>query len=222
MVQIVDPIAAITKTWQNPPTFAHLSGEDVGTWLSSIKLGCEMRGIHRQQWADVALHFLSGDVKDVLAGMKRLIQKIRQLEWKWESFEIGLARICEEANRIRNIAIDWNDSEYGLKKFVHEHPHILSTVGIALIGAGILTITPELAIGLFRLVGFGSAGPIAGSIAAALQSAVYGGGTTGVFSACQSFGMTAAAASPAAITAACAAIAGGRRLAKRARIRAKL
>lgn len=141
-------------------------------------------------------------------------------------------------HKVRNIAIDWNDSEYGLKKFVHEHPHILSTAGMALIGAGILTITPELAIGLFRLVGFGPAGPIAGmdpgyfphelpssrpgSIAAALQSAIYGGGTTGVFSACQSFGMTAAAASPAAITAACAAIAGGRRLAKRARIRAKL
>ena len=94
MVQIVDPIAAITKAWQDAPTFADLAGEDVATWLSDIRRGCEMRGIPRQQWADVALHFLLGDVGDVLASMKQLMQKIGGSEWKWESVEIGLARIC--------------------------------------------------------------------------------------------------------------------------------
>ena len=67
-----------------------------------------------------------------------------------------------DVQTVRNIVINWSDSQYGLKKFVGEHPYILTTIGIALIGAGILTITPELAIGLFRLVGFGPAGPTAG------------------------------------------------------------
>lgn len=94
MAQIVDPIAAIEQTWQNAPSFSNLADENVGTWLSNIRRGCEIRGIPRQQWVDVALHSLSGGVKDVLVGMKRLVQKIGQLAWKWESFEIGLARIC--------------------------------------------------------------------------------------------------------------------------------
>jgi len=48
-----------------------------------------------------------------------------------------------------------------------------------------------------------------GSLAAAIQSALYSGATAGVFSAAQSFAMTTVAASPAAIAAACGAISGG-------------
>jgi len=209
MVQIVDPLTAVLESWKNAPTFSDLPGENVGMWLSKIRLGCKMRGISRQRWTDVAMNFISGELKDVLMGMRKFMQESGQSEWSWESFETDLTGICEEAKRNRNIDIDENDSESGLKKFTREHPHLATTAGIALIGTGSLIIAPALALGALNIVGFSAIGPVAGSLAAALQSVIYGGATTGVFSVCQSFAMTAAVASPAAITGACAFITGG-------------
>ena len=67
-----------------------------------------------------------------------------------------------------------------------------------LIGAavGVTVGAVALPVGLLA-AGFGAGGIVAGSAAAGIQSAVYGGATTGLFSIFQSFG---AAGVPAAIT----------------------
>ena len=94
MVQIVDPLAAVLESWQNAPTFSDLPDENVGMWLSKIRLGCKMRGVPRERWTDVAMHFLSGELRDVLLGMRKFMQENGQSEWKWENFETDLTRIC--------------------------------------------------------------------------------------------------------------------------------
>ena len=67
-----------------------------------------------------------------------------------------------------------------------------------LIGAAVGVTAGAVAIPLtLAAVGFGAAGVVAGSTAATIQSIMYGGLTTGVFSICQSFG---AAGVPVAIT----------------------
>ncbi|KIO20251.1 hypothetical protein M407DRAFT_139678 [Tulasnella calospora MUT 4182] len=68
---------------------------------------------------------------------------------------------------------------------------IATIAGGALLTVGALVIGPALAVGALNLVGFGSAGPVAGSIAAGIQSAVYGGAVTSgsIFALCQSAAM---------------------------------
>ncbi|KAG8903823.1 hypothetical protein FRC01_008975 [Tulasnella sp. 417] len=63
--------------------------------------------------------------------------------------------------------------------------------GGALLTIGAVAIGPAIALGALNVVGFSSAGPVAGSLAAAIQSAVYGGAVTSgsLFALCQSAAM---------------------------------
>ncbi len=72
--------------------------------------------------------------------------------------------------------------------------HHLRVMGGTILGVGVAVTLGALAI---PLAGFGAAGVAAGSIAAATQSAVYGGATTGIFSILQSIGATMAWVTPA-------------------------
>ncbi|KAG8985004.1 hypothetical protein FRB90_004997 [Tulasnella sp. 427] len=63
--------------------------------------------------------------------------------------------------------------------------------GGALLAAGAVVVGPALLVGGLNLVGFSAIGPVAGSIAAGIQSAVYGGavGAGSLFALCQSAAM---------------------------------
>ncbi|KAG8945989.1 hypothetical protein FRC04_012108 [Tulasnella sp. 424] len=52
---------------------------------------------------------------------------------------------------------------------------LAAAAGVALLGGGAVVVGPALAVGALNLIGFSSIGPVAGSIAAGIQSAVYGG-----------------------------------------------
>ncbi|KAG8979719.1 hypothetical protein FRB90_007997, partial [Tulasnella sp. 427] len=64
-------------------------------------------------------------------------------------------------------------------------------VGGVLLVTGAVLIAPALAVGALGLVGFSAIGPVAGSIAAAIQSVIYGGavGAGSLFALCQSAAM---------------------------------
>ena len=72
--------------------------------------------------------------------------------------------------------------------FFHNLP--MASRWLAAFGTGIATMVaaPVVAAALLGVIGFTTGGVAAGSIAAAVQSAVYGGATTGVFAAAQSAG----------------------------------
>ncbi|KAF8956010.1 hypothetical protein BDZ97DRAFT_1925935 [Flammula alnicola] len=77
--------------------------------------------------------------------------------------------------------------------------HIFALLGSGFAAAGLAAILPSLAGVIVNELGFTAGGVLAGSIAASVQSAVYAGSTSGVFSALQSFGATAAVAPPVAL-----------------------
>lgn len=52
---------------------------------------------------------------------------------------------------------------------------LLAVAKIALVVGGTVAVAPALAIGGLGLLGFSAAGPVAGTVAAGVQSAVYGG-----------------------------------------------
>ncbi|KAL0058030.1 hypothetical protein AAF712_015309 [Marasmius tenuissimus] len=81
--------------------------------------------------------------------------------------------------------------EYG--KFKAEHPYIVATaqaVLIAVVTIVVMIYLPPAILSLLQLIGFGTLGPIAGTFAASIQSAFYGGYTCGLFSILQSISMT--------------------------------
>ncbi|KAJ7580342.1 hypothetical protein C8J56DRAFT_961317 [Mycena floridula] len=74
--------------------------------------------------------------------------------------------------------------------------NIAALISTGMIVAGSAMLLPTLAILALNAVGFTLSGVAAGSLAAAIQSAFYGGATTGLFSILQSLGATAAIGSP--------------------------
>ncbi|KAJ7574942.1 hypothetical protein C8J56DRAFT_977868, partial [Mycena floridula] len=74
--------------------------------------------------------------------------------------------------------------------------NIAALISTGMIVAGSAMLLPTLAILALNAVGFTPSGVVAGSLAAAIQSAFYGGATTGLFSILQSLGATAVIGSP--------------------------
>ncbi|KAG9030319.1 hypothetical protein FS837_003294 [Tulasnella sp. UAMH 9824] len=68
---------------------------------------------------------------------------------------------------------------------------LAAVAGGALLTVGAVVVGPALAVGALNLVGFSSVGPVAGSLAATIQSIVYGGavGSGSIFALCQSAAM---------------------------------
>ncbi|KAG8905093.1 hypothetical protein FRC01_008479 [Tulasnella sp. 417] len=68
---------------------------------------------------------------------------------------------------------------------------VATVAGGVLLTAGTVAVGPALALGVLRVAGFSAIGPVAGSLAASIQSAVYGGAVTSgsLFAICQSAAM---------------------------------
>ncbi|KAL0564683.1 hypothetical protein V5O48_017356 [Marasmius crinis-equi] len=81
--------------------------------------------------------------------------------------------------------------------------------GGGLIAGGSTFLFPNAGIATLNALGFTSAGVAADSVAAGVQSFVYGGATTGLFSVCQSIGATTVLASPVGIVLATGAVTAG-------------
>ncbi|KAF8171642.1 hypothetical protein BJ912DRAFT_1066058 [Pholiota molesta] len=86
--------------------------------------------------------------------------------------------------------------------------HALALAG-TLSAAGLAVLLPSLALVVVNALGFTSSGVLLGSLAAALQSSVYGAFTGGAFSVLQSFAATAVVASPAVLAIGSILLAGG-------------
>ncbi|KAJ3787741.1 hypothetical protein GGU10DRAFT_414998 [Lentinula aff. detonsa] len=84
-------------------------------------------------------------------------------------------------------------------RFRAEHPYVVAGISVALVIIGTEVILPELFMTVLNWFGFGKMGPIAGSWAAALQSTLYGGKTSGIFSILQRVAMSAKRVWPVAV-----------------------
>jgi len=168
-------LEAQLQSWDNPPLFDGLSKDQPQTWLNTIQRRSQQKFIPDAQWSDVAIYFLRGDLQTVMLNIK---ENSATPQWEWQNFKSTLIEIWEASKKTI-------DNETSAKKI------IVTSAGVILIGGGALLAVPGAALGALSLAGFSATGPVAGSLAAMTQSAVYGGATTGLFSACQSFAMTA-------------------------------
>jgi len=107
--------------------------------------------------------------------------------WIGEDFQKSLSQVLYKFP-IQTI----QHSRTCIQRLREDHPNAARVVTVSLVTTGIYYfLAPAIMVLGLKAAGFTGSGVTAGSAAAGLQSAVYGGTTTtGLFSACQSIGAT--------------------------------
>ncbi|KAF5349702.1 hypothetical protein D9756_008837 [Leucocoprinus leucothites] len=169
-----DHLLQILTQWHRAPSSEHpelfpgpLAGKDkLTSWVQDVGQRAQGRNIPRQQWANALLAWIPVAPEGETGFKERLLKLIRKM--KREGYF--------QAGRFWN----WEQLKHVF----------FQLCGLAAVGSAIAL--PLIGIPLLGAIGFTSAGVAGGSIAAGVQSAVYGGATGGVFSVLQSIGARAA------------------------------
>ncbi|KAJ7159217.1 hypothetical protein C8R43DRAFT_994202 [Mycena crocata] len=164
----------------NTPIFNGHPDEDVLQWLSSIKEELQQRHVPSMIWVDVAFQFLGEEPRQVMDGVKRKMADIEAgrggWDWDWKKFSRTLVYIHERVKRDAAENHSGNNSvAEDVRRFRTEHPYASAAAGLGLIVVGGITVAPAILVGTLNVLGFGAGGVAAASIAAGVQSAVYGG-----------------------------------------------
>ena len=82
---------------------ASQSLEDLRRWLNDIELAANDCRIPVEQYPEVAIYFLRGDLREVMKERREAyIKETRRGWWDWEDFKEDLRRIVGESNIIGN------------------------------------------------------------------------------------------------------------------------
>ncbi|KAJ7915837.1 hypothetical protein B0H13DRAFT_2452687 [Mycena leptocephala] len=170
-------IANYLNDW-NASTFNGNTDEDVALWISEIRNGLEERDVPRTQWVPVALHFLGDGIRAVLDRVQQMMRELESTEsweWDWDKFTRALIHIHDQVKKKAS------QSDYGLTRMggalcrLRQQPVIAAAAGLGLVTLGGVTVGPAILVGTLNLLGFSASGVVGGSIAAGIQSALYGG-----------------------------------------------
>lgn len=67
---------------------------ELSPWFHDIESGSIDHSIPKQQWADTAIFFLTGDLKIVMQERRdRYVQKAGKCYWDWEDFKQDISHI---------------------------------------------------------------------------------------------------------------------------------
>ncbi|KAJ7725431.1 hypothetical protein DFH07DRAFT_970874 [Mycena maculata] len=166
-------ISALVAGW-NAPVFTGNVDDDVKLWLSTICRGLKQRRIPSEHWVSVALHFMDDEPRGVLDGVQKMMRKLegRNWDWDWDKFTCALIHIQEQMKKDASENTSIGDA---LLRFRREHPYAATAASLGLVTVGGITVAPAILVGTLNLLGFSATGVVGGSIAASIQSAVYGG-----------------------------------------------
>ncbi|KAF8168549.1 hypothetical protein B0H34DRAFT_793131 [Crassisporium funariophilum] len=173
-------------------------------WIERVEADLTAWGIPESHWSDAAILLLADSASVNMAMRQQRSKREEDIGisvWSWDEFKLALARLLDE-----------RDSRTGMQTFREDFPAVstaATVAGAGLVVAGGAVLVPAIAIAGLNAFGFTAAGVAGGSAAAGLQSAVFGGFTTGLFSLCQSIGATSVVASAGSIISAIGITAGG-------------
>ncbi|KAF9645331.1 hypothetical protein BDM02DRAFT_3120353 [Thelephora ganbajun] len=174
MYRLSDPaIEAILKEWRQKeydPSYT-----DVREWTHAVESLCDTYGIPDTQRPECAAKFIKSELRTELENVLR-DARTRFGPIHWAQFTNFMAEFD------RNFKEIWEQLP-----FYKKHP---KRTAAALGVTGSVLLAPIPVVGALTAVGFTSTGIAAGSIAATIQSIVYGGVTGGLFSLLQSAGAT--------------------------------
>ncbi|KAJ6467516.1 hypothetical protein C8R47DRAFT_813418 [Mycena vitilis] len=190
MILKTDPTCYV-KDW-DAPIFNGLAEEDVQIWLCDIRFGLKQRRVPPAAWVAVATNFLGAELREVMVEAEQKIASLGPTDevWNWDRFTCALILIHDKVKKdalegksfimlvVRRPFGTRTDSKTVgavVARLRQDHPVATAAAGIGLITLGGITVGPAVLVGTLNLLGFSASGIVSGSIAAMIQSAVYGG-----------------------------------------------
>lgn len=173
-----------------------ISTKKLEAWFSGIEAFGAACNISPVQWADVAIFFLAPEGEDwelkaVMSERKtRYLEETKRSFWDWDDFKEDFRLVNRQATEISKAA-KGKENKDQLSEFYKNHPFIAASASAGLIIGGSVVLLPALGVMALNAIGFTAGGVLAGSLAATIQSILYGGLTGGLFSIFQSIGATA-------------------------------
>ncbi|KAJ8078941.1 hypothetical protein PM082_013225 [Marasmius tenuissimus] len=186
-------LTEVLRQWSSDPILVELySGnlqEDAQHWLGHIDCQCDRYGIPPHQRIQVALYFMRGDVHDVFSEAVRALEEGEAMSWD----DFGQTLLEMEANSRAQSSGSQdptpNNSESDSEGQARAIPQ--TTEGEPRTGRS-SALSPGAGDAIYNAVRLTLPGLAAGSLAAGMQSAVYGGAPSGLCLKCLSIGMIAA------------------------------
>ncbi|KAF8798376.1 hypothetical protein BYT27DRAFT_7123553 [Phlegmacium glaucopus] len=117
---------------------------DLPRWFNNIELASGDCDVPKEQYPEVAMYFLTGELKEVMLERKDLyLKETKKGFWAWEDFKEDLRRLVGEfvfmsSPQLSNIA---GDVMAQLRK---AHPFVASSIGLGLIIGGTAVLLPGL------------------------------------------------------------------------------
>jgi len=112
---------------------------DLPRWFNNMELASGDCEVPKEQYSEVAIYFLKGELKEVMLERKDLyLKETRKGFWDWEDFKEDLRRLVGEAAKIIS------SPQFSGDAMAQLHPFIASSIGLGLIIAGSVVLIPAL------------------------------------------------------------------------------
>jgi len=183
--------------------------EDIQLWLTDVEDVLEE--IPQDDWVERTIDSLDDDIRAAIESVRHRVEEHAgngPWLWTWQRFRATLIGMQHQIQ-----GEDPGTLMERINEFRQQHPVATAAVTIGAVSTGAVVLAPALLVGGLNVVGFTALGPAAGSLAAAAQSAFYGGFVQAgsLFAWAQSAAMGGIAVAPigAQVAAGTAATAGG-------------
>jgi len=101
--------------------------------------------VPKEQYSEVAIYFLTGELKEVMLERKDLyLKEAKKGFWDWEDFKEDLKRLVGEAAKIISSHQFSNRAGDAMVQLRKAHPFIASSIGLGLIIGGTAVLIPAL------------------------------------------------------------------------------
>ncbi|KDR70051.1 hypothetical protein GALMADRAFT_214806 [Galerina marginata CBS 339.88] len=121
------------------------SNQDLNRWFNDIELAAQDCDVPVEQYPDVAIYFLRGDLKEVMNQRKDVyLRETRRPFWNWKDFMQDLERVVEEAAKIIASPQISNFASDTMEQLRRAHPYVASSVKLGLIIGGTVVLLPAL------------------------------------------------------------------------------
>jgi len=118
---------------------------DLPRWFNNMELASSDCEVPEEQYSEVAIYFLTGELKEVMLERKDLyLKESKRGFWVWEDFKEDLRRLVGEAAKIISSPQFSNRAGDAMTQLRKAHPFIASSIGLGLIIGGTAVLIPAL------------------------------------------------------------------------------
>ncbi|PPQ64058.1 hypothetical protein CVT24_008871 [Panaeolus cyanescens] len=130
----------LSTSFTTSPESSTASLRDLPRWFNDIEIAGNDCDIPVEQYPDVAIYFLRGDLQEVMKKRKEVyLREAKRRFWDWRDFREDLTRIVVLVSpQVSSLAHD------AMEHLRRAHPYVASSVKVGLIIGGTAVLLPAL------------------------------------------------------------------------------